>query len=137
MGASLQRETNETVNQRRDNVSLVLNKRYMVKRGADVDVQSLVRNVAGGVTMANNPEQDVREMEWNDVTASSYQEQDRLNVDFDELTGNFSSSSVMTNRKLNETVGGMQMLSGGANQLTEYLIRTLVETWVEPVLRQF
>jgi hypothetical protein len=136
MGASLQRETNETVNQRRDNVSLVLNKRYVVKRGADVDVQSLVRNVAGGVTMANNPEQDVREMEWNDVTASSYQEQDRLNVDFDELTGNFSSSSVMTNRKLNETVGGMQMLSGGANQLTEYLIRTLTETWVEPVLRQ-
>jgi hypothetical protein len=136
MGSSLQRETNETVNQRRDNVSLVLNKRYIVKRGADVDVQSLVRNVAGGVTMANNPEQDVREMEWNDVTASSYQEQDRLNVDFDELTGNFSSSSVMTNRKLNETVGGMNLLTGSANQLTEYLIRTLVETWVEPVLRQ-
>jgi hypothetical protein len=135
MGSSLQRETNDTVNQRRDNVSLVLNKRYMVKRGADVDVQSLVRNVAGGVTMANSVD-DVREMEWNDVTASSYQEQDRLNVDFDELTGNFSSSSVMTNRKLNETVGGMNLLSGGANQLTEYLIRTLVETWVEPVLRQ-
>lgn len=75
-------------------------------------------------------------MEWNDVTASSYQEQDRLNVDFDELTGNFSSSSVMTNRKLNETVGGMNLLTGSANQLTEYLIRTLVETWVEPVLRQ-
>jgi hypothetical protein len=75
-------------------------------------------------------------MEWNDVTASSYQEQDRLNVDFDELTGNFSSSSVMTNRKLNETVGGMQPAVWWANQLTEYLIRTLVETWVEPVLRQ-
>jgi hypothetical protein len=136
MGASLQRETNETVNQRRDNVSLVLNKRFIVKRGNDVDVQSLLRNTAGSVTMANNPKEDVVPMEWNDVTSSSYQEQDRLNVDYDELTGNFSSSSVMTNRKLNETVGGMQMLGQGANQLTEYLIRTLVETWVEPVLRQ-
>lgn len=135
MGSSLQRETNDTVNQRRDNVSLVLNKRFIVKRGRDVDVQSLVRNVAGGVTMATDTT-DVEPIEFNDVTASSYQEQDRLNVDFDELTGNFSSSSVMTNRKLNETVGGMQMLSGGANQLTEYLIRTLTETWVEPVLRQ-
>jgi hypothetical protein len=135
MGASLQRETNDTVNQRRDNVSLVLNKRYVVARGRDVDVQSLLRNTAGSVTMATAVD-DVREMEWNDVTASSYQEQDRLNVDFDELTGNFSSSSVMTNRKLNETVGGMQMLGQGANQLTEYLIRTLVETWVEPTLRQ-
>jgi heat shock protein HspQ len=135
MGSSLQRETNDTVNQRRDNVSLVLNKRFIVKRGRDVDVQSLVRNVSGGVTMATDTE-DVKTLEWNDVTASSYQEQDRLNVDFDELTGNFSSSSVMTNRKLNETVGGMQMLGQGANQLTEYMIRTLVETWVEPVLRQ-
>jgi hypothetical protein len=101
-----------------------------------VDVQSLTRNVAGGVTMMTDPGTDVVPQEWNDVTGSSYQEQDRLNVDFDELTGNFSSSSVMTNRKLNETVGGMQMLGGSANQLTEYLIRTLVETWVEPVLRQ-
>jgi hypothetical protein len=33
-------------------------------------------------------------------------------------------------------VGGMQMLGQGANQLTEYLIRTLTETWIEPVLRQ-
>jgi hypothetical protein len=136
MGASLQRETNDTINQRRDNVSLVLNKRYVVSRGRDVDVQSLLRNAAGSVTMATDAQTDVKAMEWNDVTGSSYQEQDRLNVDFDELTGNFSSSSVMTNRKLNETVGGMNLLSGGASQLTEYLIRTLVETWVEPVLRQ-
>jgi hypothetical protein len=135
MGASLQRETNDTINQRRDNVSLVLNKRYVVARGRDVDVQSLLRNTAGSVTMATAVD-DVREMEWNDVTGSSYQEQDRLNVDFDELTGNFSSSSVMTNRKLNETVGGMQMLGGSANQLTEYLLLTLTKTWIEPVLRQ-
>lgn len=135
IGSHLQRETNETVNQRRDNVSLVLNKRYIVQRGMDVDVASLTRNVAGGVTLVSDMN-SVNPIEFNDVTASSYAEQDRLNVDYDELTGNFSSSSVMTNRKLNETVGGMNLLSGGANQLTEYLLRTLVETWVEPVLRQ-
>lgn len=135
MGSQLQRETNDTVNQRRDNVSLVLNKRYQVKRGSNADVASLTRNVAGGVTMVDNIG-DIQPFEFNDVTSSSYQEQDRLNVDYDELTGNFSSSSVMTNRKLNETVGGMQMLGQGANQLTEYMIRTLVETWMEKVLRQ-
>ena len=53
-------------------------------------------------------------------------EQDRLNVDFDELLGNFSGSSVMTNRKLNETVGGMSMLNGSASVMTEYAIRTFV-----------
>lgn len=135
IGAELQKEANETVNSRRDNVSLVLNKRYIVKRNAQVDVDSLLKNVAGSVTMANSVE-DVQEMNWPDVTSSAYQEQDRLNVDFDELTGNFSQGSVQTNRQLNETVGGMRMLGQSSNQMTEYLIRTFVETWVEPVLRQ-
>jgi hypothetical protein len=73
----------------------VLNKRYKVKRNAQVDVEALTRNVPGGSQM-NDPEKDVIEMPTIDVTGSSYQEQDRLNVDFDELTGNFSQSSVMT-----------------------------------------
>lgn len=132
----LQREVNEVANQRLDNVKLVLNKRYIVKRGAQVDLKSIVRNVPGSITLSNDPVGDVREMEFNDVTGSSYQEQDRLNVDYDELTGNFSQGSVMTNRKMGETVGGMGMISQAANQITEYTIRTLTETWVEPVLRQ-
>lgn len=136
IGAELQREINDTANQRRDNVSLVLNKRWIVKRGAQVDTEALMRNVPGGAVTANDPDSDIRELNWPDVTASAYAEQDRLNVDYDELTGNFSQSSVSTNRSLNETVGGMRMLGGGAAQLTEYLIRTFVETWVEPVLRQ-
>ena len=86
--------------------------------------------------MANNPIEDVRTIDFQDVTSSSYQEQDRLNVDYDELTGNFSQGSVMTNRKMGETVGGMGMISSAANQVTEYTIRTFTETWVEPVIRQ-
>jgi hypothetical protein len=136
LGANLQREINDVVNSRLDNVKLVLNKRFIVKRGAQVDIKSLVRNVAGSVTLANDPEKDVHEMEFNDVTSSAYQEQDRLNVEHDELSGAFSQSSVMTNRKLNETVGGMGLMSQNANQITEYTIRTVTETWVEPVLRQ-
>lgn len=136
VGSELQRELNDTANQRRDNVSLVLNKRFIIKRGKQIDTEALMRNVAGGAIAVDNPAEDVVPMEFNDVTGSSYAEQDRLNVDFDELTGNFSQSSVSTNRRLNETVGGMRMLGGGAAQLTEYLIRTFAETWVEPVMRQ-
>ena len=140
LGRQLQTETNEVSNQRLDNVKLVLNKRYMVRRNANVDTESLLRNVPGGVTMVGNTTADggdVREVNWQDVTSSSYQEQDRINVDYDDLTGGgLNSGSVMTNRKLNETVGGMKLLSQGSNNLTEYTIRTFVETWVEPVLRQ-
>lgn len=137
LGAGLQGEANEIANQRLDNVKFVLNKRWFVRRGSNVDVEGMLRNVPGGVSMVNDVEKDVREINWADVTASSFQEQDRLNADFDDLEGGgLNSSSVMTNRRLNETVGGMKMMAQGANSLTEYTIRTLVESWVEPTLRQ-
>lgn len=136
MSKGLQKEANELVNTRMDNVKLALNKRYIVRRGKQVDLQSLVRNAPGSITLANDPELDVKAMEFNDVTGSSYAEQDRLNVDMDELLGSFSQGSVQSNRKLNETVGGMQLLRGSSNQMTQYLIMTFSVTWVEPVLRQ-
>ena len=132
---NLQKELNENVNQRMDNVKLVLNKRYKVKRGSAVDLRSIVRNVAGSVTMVDSMD-DVDAIEFHDVTASSYQEQDRLNADFDSLGGGFDSGSVNTNRKLNETVGGMAMLRSGANSLNEYTIKIFAETWLEPVIKQ-
>jgi len=137
LGSQLQQETNEVANQRLDNVKLVLNKRWVVRRGSNIDVESMLRNVPGGVTMANDTEKDVREINWADVTSSSFQEQDRLNADFDDLEGGgMSSSSVSTNRRMNETVGGMRLLAQGSNALTEYTLRLWVETWVEPTLRQ-
>jgi hypothetical protein len=137
VGSDLQREANELVNQRLDNVKLVLNKRWLVRSGRNVDVDSLNRNVPGGVTLSDDISEDsVREVNWPDVTASAYMEQDRVNADMDDLVGNFQGSSVMTNRKLNETVGGMAMLGQTASQLTEYLLRTITETWLEKVIRQ-
>ena len=43
---------------------------------------------------------------------------------------------MQTNRQLNETVGGMEMLNSAANGITDYDIRVFKETWVEPVLKQ-
>jgi hypothetical protein len=132
----IQKEINETANQRLDNVKLVLNKRFITKAGSQVDIPSLVRNVAGSVTIAGDVDADVRTLEWNDVTSSAYAEQDRLNLDFDDVAGSFSSSTVQSNRTMNGTVGGMAMLKGSSNLVQEYNIRTFAETWAEPVLKQ-
>jgi hypothetical protein len=132
----LQKETNEVANQRLDNVKLVLNKHFIVKRGAQVDLRSLVRNVPGGITMATNPEGDVKEMTFNDVTSSSYQEQALLNLDFDGIGGDFNPAQIPHGKKGSDTVRGMQMMGAGANQMTEYLLRTVTVTWVERVLYQ-
>jgi hypothetical protein len=99
-----------------------------------VDYQALKSSYPGGYVLMDDINA-VRPEETNDVTGSSYQEQAVVNSDFDELSGTFSASSVATNRQLNETVGGMQLLEGNANSLTEYQLRVLVETWVEPTLR--
>jgi hypothetical protein len=134
--SGLQEEINEIANQRLDNVKLVLNKRYYVKRGSQVDLDALIRNVPGGGVMMNDPEKDVQTVDTRDVTGSSYQEQDRLSVELDELVGAFSQTSVQSNRNLNETVGGMEAMQSGAGAVRDYGLRIFFETWVEPTLRQ-
>lgn len=129
-------EANELANTRIENLKLALNKRYLVGRNRQVDIRSLTRNVAGSATLVNDTEKDVKELEFKDVTASSYKEQEVLNLDFDEATGNFSSASVQSNRKMNETLGGMELVEDDAGQVSAYQLRTFTETWVEPVLRQ-
>ncbi|MBF0423694.1 MAG: hypothetical protein HQL73_11955, partial [Magnetococcales bacterium] len=135
LAQDLQSAINEVQNQRFDNVQLVLNKRYFARRGSGVDLKSLTRNVPGSVTMMNNPESDVVVHQTPDVTSSAYDEQQMLNADFDSAIGTFDQGSVNVNRMLNETVGGMNILSADANLTTEYLLRVFVETWAEPVLR--
>jgi hypothetical protein len=136
LGKNVQKEMNEIANQRLDNVKLVMNKRHIVRRNKNIDVKSLLRNVPGGVTFADDPVGDIRTEDYQDVTSSSYAEQDRLNVDYDEVTGTFSTGSIQSNRKLGETVGGMSMLRGSSNLSTEYLLRVVAETWIEKTLKQ-
>lgn len=134
--APLQEEINDIANQRMDNVKLVLNKRYFVRRGSQTDLEALMRNVPGGGVMVNDPEKDIKTVDTNDVTGSSYQEQDRLNLEFDELVGGFSQGSVMSNRKMNETVGGMDRIASSAGAVQDYGVNVFIWTWYEPVLRQ-
>jgi hypothetical protein len=131
----LQAEINEVANQRIDNVKFAMNKRWLAKRSGQVDIRSITRNVPGSVTLVNSLD-DVEVVETSDVTGSAYQEHDRLAVEFDELAGNFSPSSVQANRRLNETVGGMKLLDAAGNQVSAYQLLTFVKTWGEPVLNQ-
>jgi len=131
-----QQDANELNNQRFDNVALSLNRRYIVKRAAMIDYAGLQRNVPGGVTETDDPNNDIKIENPPDVTQSSYEEQNRINSDFDELVGMFSGSSVGNNRQMNETVGGMKLLAGDADSLSEYPMMVFMITWVIPVLKQ-
>ena len=132
----LQAAANDIWNQRFDNVRLAMNKRYHIRRDRNIDLDALFRSVPGGAVEMDDPDTDVRVIDTRDVTASAYAEQDRINMDFDELQGNFSASTIQGARNLNETVGGMALLAGSSSTVTEYALRTFSETWVEKVLKQ-
>ena len=136
LGKQLQDEANEIVNQRLDNVKFVLNKKFFVKRGKEADIAGLVRNVPGGVVMLDDPEHDVKEMNWQDVTASAFEEQNRINMDMDELMGNFNPTQIMSQAAIDTPARNMALLQSSHSTLVEYLLRTFVVTFVEPVLRQ-
>lgn len=132
--SQLQTGVNDIANLRTDNVKLCLNKRYIIRRGAAVDLESLMRSVPGGGIVTDDPERDIKVVDTRDVTGSSYREQERLETESNDISGTFMGGSIQNNRALNETVGGMEMLSEGANAISEFDIRTFVESWVKPQL---
>jgi hypothetical protein len=136
MGQDIQAASNDLQNMRLDNLYQVLNKRYLVRRNGDVDLRALRRSIPGSITMVSDVDKDVKHDETRDITGSSYQEQHLFNADMDEISGSFSSSSVYSNRTLNETVGGMKMLKDPSNVMTEYMVMTFAQTWVKDTLTQ-
>lgn len=136
IGESLTVESNDLANSRLDNIKLIINKRYRGRRGANVDWRALTESVPGGVVLMENLKGDVEEESFSDVTGSSFEEQNRINADFDSLYGSFNAASVQTNRSLNETVGGMSMMLDDSDVVGEYQLRVFIETWAEKVLAQ-
>lgn len=135
IAAGLQAETNENVNQRIDNIRQQTNVRNLVRRGSSIDLNALMRSVPGGVILTGDPNTDVRPLPVREFGPAIYNEGDRLSVEMDDVTGNFGGASVQTNRALNQTVGGMDLLGENANVMSEFKLRCLSETLIEPTLR--
>ena len=131
----LQGDANELQNLRFDNLRLGILNRNIVARGKGVDIRVLTRGTPGSSILANDVNA-IKPMETKDVTRSSYEEQDRFNMDMDDLTGAMNKGTVGSARNLGDTVGGLELTADESGGLTDFMIRTLVETWAEPVLRQ-
>lgn len=131
----LQMEINDIRNLRLDTNKQNIAPIAKVKIGSNVDLQAL-RNRGPDATILMRDMKDVEFDRPGDASRGSYEDAMLVNNEFDELSGVFSNSSVQANRKLNETVGGMKLMSAGADAQTEFDLRVFVETWAEPMLRQ-
>lgn len=81
----LQHELNTHRNQRIDNVSLVLNRMWKVRRTADIDESELVSR-PHGVIYVDAPD-DVEVFAMPDVTASAYRDEEVIKLDMDNAVG--------------------------------------------------
>jgi len=109
----LQAELNTTRNQRIDNVSFVLNKMYSVLRGANVDPEQLVSRPAGYVYVDNHD--DIKELTFDDVTNSAYNEEIIIKGDMDATTGVFDSVRG-SNPDRRETATTMSILNSSGSE---------------------
>lgn len=132
----LQQEANDIVNLRLDVIKQSIAPIAKVKQGTMFDWGQLQNIGAPNSTVIVRNTDDLEFVKPPGAGGEAYQEMNMINADMDDLAGSFSTSSVQTSRQLNETVGGMRLMSGGANAMTEFDLRVFVETWVEPVLRQ-
>lgn len=131
----MQLEMNDITNLSLDALKMGISPITKIRKGRGVDLKQ-VQNRGPDAAILVEGADDVTFERAPTPSGDSQMYVNILSNDFDELAGVFSNGSVQSNRMLNETVGGMQLLSASANALTEFDLRVWVETWVEPVLAQ-
>jgi hypothetical protein len=131
----LQQEMNEITNLALDAQKMSISPITKIMRGRNIDWKQVQGRGPDAMIMVDEPD-DVTFEKAPGATGTEQIQLNTLNVDFDELSGTFSQGSVQTNRQLNETVGGMNILSGSAGNMTEFDLRVWAETWAEPAIRQ-
>jgi len=135
----LQRAANQDWNSRFDNIMLSLQPRQFVKQGAGQDINDLRTFVPGKVVSINSGKEPITNVvTWDrppPVDAAAFQEQDRINLDWDDLAGSFTNSSVRSSEVSQQSATGMHLMSGEASGLNEYELRIFGETFVEPLIK--
>lgn len=130
-----QAELNELTNLRMDAMRKSIYPTAKVVAGKNIDYKAVQRQDSQNLILVR----DQTDVMWDRPPGpppSAYQEMNYLNTDFDDLAGIFAAGSVQTNRQLNETVGGMALISQNANAVSEFKLAMFIDTWVEPVLSQ-
>lgn len=109
----LHAELNTLRNQRRDNVSLVINRMWRKLKMADIDTTQL-RSRPGGVIEVDSMD-DLAPLDMPDVTSSAYREEGVIKQDLDMVTG-ISDHARGTETSRKETATQASILSAAANE---------------------
>ena len=114
VGKPTQDRLNKIINQRLDNVDLVLNKQGFYN-GNDplINTKNLQVSKPGQWHKVSDTVNSIRWMDTPDVTASSYKEEELAKADYREATG-ASAPLMPTEKNQTETAAGINLLQGAA-----------------------
>ena len=132
-----QNEANAIHNQRRDNVSLCLNKQWLARRGAGLQLASLMNSRAGAVHLGDRiGDEDIREVPMTDVTASAYREQE-INDNLIEQISGHSANTLGVQAPDRQTATASAIAASSAGEDEAFRIKCFIETGVRPLLEMF
>jgi len=106
-----------------------------IVRGRGVDVDQVKRRSFGSSIMVTNKD----DVTWENTPQlnQAYTVMNRdLELEFDDLAGQFNGGTTENNNALSRTLGGLKLVAGSANSIQEYDIRVWISTWADPVLSQ-
>lgn len=121
-----QESYNDTINRRKDNVALFMNRGTIVSRFGNVDLQSLVNSRPGGVTLADNVEA-VKERQMGDITQSAYVEAAADDGMMQELSG-VTDIKLGTAKNEKATTASINQAEAGAK--IDLFIAIVAETYI-------
>jgi hypothetical protein len=137
VGKPTQERLNKLVNQRLDNVDLVLNKQGFYN-GNDtlINTKKLQVSEPGRWHKVSDTVNSVRWMDTPDVTASSYKEEELAKADFRESTG-ATIPLLPTEAEQHRTASGINLLQGAAGARFRPIIRNLEHDLIQELARHY
>lgn len=128
-------ELNLLRSQRRDNVSLLLNKVFKLDLLAgEIDLTSLF-SAPGNIIVGRNIEAALSELEFSDVTASSYKESEDLKFDMQSVSSMWDYARGGTPRR-RETATGIVRLQQAAQARNEWMLRKIDYYILQPLAKR-
>ena len=131
----LQQESNDIRNLALDSLKQNIMPVTKVVRGRNVDLDQLKRRGQGTAIMVTGKD-DVTWEKVQDIGGSVQAMTQKLDIEFDDLSGQQNYGTVQDNNNLGKTLGGLKLAAGAANAVQEFDIRIWIETWCEVVLTQ-
>jgi len=130
----LQKELNTLRSQRRDNISLILNKLFIYDiLAGEVDLSTLY-SAPGNVIVTTNKEA-LEELPITDVTGSSYKEEQSLQYDMQNVTNMWDYARGATPKR-RETASGIIRLQQAAQGRNEWVLRKIDLYLLQPACKR-